>query len=401
MQARLIVGTVLLLTALTAFGQDVTIGKAGIGIEELYGGNPQSAVTVIDLSAPAIANGSLTTASLRLETTSTCTGATFRLRFLRPARSNGYTLVAERGPFNATRSEQTVTLDPPVEVLSGDRIAIALSAGACGVIGYYDSTQSLATVAGDYKGGALNNVALFPNQRLALRASSASPALVGYVPAVGIVAGGAGSSFNTSFTISNPSSRAINLRFVYRANGKAGSASDPSTTFQLKAGESASPDLLQMLGIASGVGSLDVFSDGIAPSINARVYNSTATGTNGFSETLVPLDAIPHEADLLVIPIPSDLTRFRVNLGMRGGAAGGALHCVAYAPAGTESGFFTKRLGADTFEQNASSAFFAQGEGGLAAGGQLLCQVDAPAIFYATVTDNATNDSALVMATRP
>lgn len=401
MQARLTAGTLLLLTALTAFAQDVTIGKAGIGIEELYGGNPQSALTVIDLSAPALANGSLTTASLRLETVTTCTGATFRLRFLRPARSNGYTLVAERGPFNATKGEQTVTLDPPVEVRSGGRMAIALPAGACGIIGYYDSTQSIATVAGDYKGGPLNNVGLFPNQRLALRASSSNPALVGYVPAVGIVAGAAGSSFNTSFTISNPSTRTINVRFVYRANGKAGSATDPSATLQLKTRESASPDLLHMLGIASGVGSLDVFSDGIAPAINARVYNSTATGTNGFSQTLVPLDAIAHEADALVIPVPSDLTRFRVNLGMRGGAAGSALHCIAYDPAGVESGFFAKRLGPDTFEQNASSVFFTQGEGGLAAGGQLLCQADAPVIFYATVTDNVTNDSALVMATRP
>ena len=54
-------------------------------------------------------------------------------------------------------------------------------------------------------------------------------------------------------------------------------------------GATIAVDILDTLGISSGLGSLDVYTNGeYAPVVVARVYNDTGNGTNGLNETMIP-----------------------------------------------------------------------------------------------------------------
>jgi hypothetical protein len=391
---------VLMLATLTGVAQDVTIGRVSDGYEDLYSPS-NGTLSVLDLNERANAAGSLTTATLRMETTTTCDGTTFVLRFFR-ARLSAMELVAERGPFNAVKGWQTVELSPAVPVRADDLVGIAITGSNCGIISTLDSTQAILTIPGNYAGGGPIPAPQFqPGQRLALRVSNAPLALVGYVPGVGVVAGSAGSSFDTTFTIANPSSRAVDLAFVYRAAGRPGRATDPRVTLALGPRQTASPDLLEQFGVTSGLGSVDVYSSGAAPVINARVFNTPASGgTNGFSEVLVPPAGAANSADFVSLAVPIDLNAFRLNLGLRSLASGAMISCTSADANGATTASFVRQMQPNTFELNAASVFFSGG-GTVAAGGHILCSVEnGSAIIFGTVTDNATNDSALVEAVR-
>jgi len=388
-----------LLLAVSAMAQDVSAGNLSVFFTEGFSPGSGGKLTVLDAGNSASATGNLTTATAAFG--GNCSGATFRIRTFRQQSWDGpIQLVAERGPFNAAKGFVTVALDPPIAAKAGDYPAIELtSAPDCSVNGFDEASHTTIVLQSDFTGGPLNSVQVARNVGVFLRLSSASPAWVGVIPGAGITAGAGGSAFNTSFVIANPSLYPANLKFVYHPAGQAGSASDPSTKLSLDSEATSTVDLLQQLGVSSGVGSIDVYSDGPAPVINARIFNTAGNGTNGFSENLVTFKAAGRQSDTLYLGVPADLTKFRMNLGMRSLADGASMICITLDATGRSVGGINRTYAPNTFELAGASSFLSGGA--IAAGGSILCNVKTgSAVIFATITDNATNDSAMVMAER-
>ena len=51
--------------------------------------------------------------------------------------------------------------------------------------------------------------------------------------------------------------------------------------------------------------------------VTARVYNDTGSGTNGFSEPMIPVARALHSGEHTRIIFPADLTNYRMNVGIR------------------------------------------------------------------------------------
>ena len=109
-----------LILASSVLGQTLTIGpnpattNGGAGTIALE--------TIIDLTTPANANGTATSARFGWAG-SPCTNAV-KIKFFHRS-GNTLTFYDERGPFTVTTSPMTVPLTPPVNVQSGDLIGIA------------------------------------------------------------------------------------------------------------------------------------------------------------------------------------------------------------------------------------------------------------------------------------
>jgi len=133
----------------------------------------------------------------------------------------------------------------------------------------------------------------------------------------------------------------------------------------------------------------------------ARVYNDAGTsGTNGFTEDVVPVDEFFGPLDTSYFPIPSDLTNFRLNVGVR---TLGAPVTLSIAAANSGGGAivpaFNRDYPANTFTQVSLSDFL--GGAAAPAGGSLAIEViSGNAIFYVSTTDNRTNDSSVRIGVR-
>src|SRR5258708_6103941 len=117
------VGLLLVLLALTASAQNVVVGTQLLGGTLSRTGTPP--YTLIDLSHPASADGTVTSASVKWNVRS-CTGA-FKLKFLRPSDPfalTTFTLIAERGPFTAQAGPNLLPASPPADVKPSGLIAI-------------------------------------------------------------------------------------------------------------------------------------------------------------------------------------------------------------------------------------------------------------------------------------
>ncbi|HEX3108887.1 MAG TPA: hypothetical protein VHU41_07315, partial [Thermoanaerobaculia bacterium] len=293
-----------------------------------------------------------------------------------------------------------VTLSPPITVKRGDFLAIALfGPGQCGLIGYYGSQNHLVQMAGDYTAGSPSYFVDVPGSTMNFRASSASPALVGTLPGAGVTGGASGSSFNTSFSITNPSNDLVTLTFTYRSGGGA----PVTATLDVPGNSTKSPKLTDLMSI-NGVGSIDVYSTGATPIVNARIYNDTGSGTNGFTEPLVAPAAAAHEFDRMWLNIPSDLSAYRMNIGVRTFASGAIFGCAVLSANGTTVTGVNKTYGPNATSLEPLQSFFNNDPNALAAGGSIRCNFSfsnrSDVILYGTVTDNHTNDSAMFLAER-
>lgn len=362
--------------------------------------------TVLNLDTPFNADGSITTLTARFTyfggATACAAGDTFKVRVFRPNTGNGYQLVAERGPFTESNGYVTVPLSPAIAVKRGDVLGIALfGPGQCGLTGYYGSQNHLVQMNGDYSSGAPAFAVDVPGSTMNFRAASGSAALVGTLPGAGVTTGAAGSSFNTSLNVTNPSADAVTLTFAYRAIGAGPDTAPITATLAVPAAASKSPNLTDLMSI-NGVGSIDVYSTGATPIVNARIYNTSSTGTNGFTEPMVPPTAVGHEFDRLWLTIPGDLTNLRMNIGVRTFADGATMNCVVWSANGTAAIGVTKTYAANATSLEPLQAFFNNDTRALSPGGSIQCttttDVKNDLILYDTVTDNHTNDSAMFIA---
>jgi hypothetical protein len=137
----------------TAEGQPLQIGHGGF----IYGGtlNAFTVQTVIQLQAPANMDG-LATRAVFGWSRAACGG--IKIKFFRPVRVAGqlpdeFDFVTERGPFGTSLQPtqtvvQTVTLNPPVPVKTGDVIGISSTSGFSNI-----SACGAPTLIGDFPGG--------------------------------------------------------------------------------------------------------------------------------------------------------------------------------------------------------------------------------------------------------
>jgi hypothetical protein len=374
--------------------QNVVVGTHSLGTTILQ--NAQPPYTLIDLSHPATADGSMSSASVRWGSKS-CTTA-FKLKFLRPASSlslTTFTLVAERGPFNAVAGRNQVVLTPPVPVHAGDLIALTSLVGlACGSpLTAIDPGAAAMQISGDVSSGSFNGLYL-RDVSLAARATDTTEVLEGVITAAGSLPGNFGSFFRTSVQIASPGGGTSTGTLVFHPAGAAASLNDQIFPYTVSSGNAISfTDIVQQMG-KSGLGTIDVISNnGFPPKVTARIYNDAPTGTSGFTEEMIaPRDAL-HAFDTGVLLTPPDLTKFRVNIGVRTFSSPVTMN--------VQYGFRTQSnmsFPANTFRQYSLSDF---GDTSPVENEQIILTMSAgEAIVYLSTTDNQTNDSSVQFARR-
>src|SRR5258708_1765638 len=227
------VGLLLVLLALTASAQNVVVGTQLLGGTLSRTGTPP--YTLIDLSHPASADGTVTSASVKWNVRS-CTGA-FKLKFLRqsdPSSLTTFTLVAERGPFTAQAGRNLLAVSPPVDVKAGDLIAVT-SLGSFATCGSPNTTldtgSAVMRIAGDIQGGAFSGT-YERGQALAARATDSAEVLEGVIAAAGSLQGNFGSFFRTSLQIASSGGGTSTGKIIFHPAGAPASSNDqayPST----------------------------------------------------------------------------------------------------------------------------------------------------------------------------
>jgi len=351
----------------------------------------------IDIAHPAAEAGTLTTASVRWSALSLCTNA-FKLKFLRPQFNGTFTVIAERGPFNAVQGFVTIALTPPVTVAAGDLLGVVqLQPATCGTMQWSRGGNDAVFMIANLDPAVGANITGIPDHGLIpnARASSDPNVVDGYIPVIGSTAGGFGAQFKTSVQLSNTDLPTLNGRLVFHPAGAPASASDPSISYSLGQGKSTSFDNIMDSFGRTGLGSVDVVTTSSgAPLITTRVFNDAGSvvGTSGFTEETVLPQQVLRLYDIANFTIPSDLTNFRVNIGVRSLDAGATLSVAMYNGAGSFAGGpFTKTYPANYFEQ-VSLSQFVNGTT-LPAGGVVQIQVQSGnAILYGTTNDNRSND---------
>ena len=382
--------------AVSALAQSVVIGSqaplAGIPF------NSQPPYTMIDLTHPATADGTLTFVSLKWSGNA-CTSA-FKLKFLRPTGASSlttFTVVADQGPFNAVNGNNQVPLNPPVNVKKGDLIAITslFSYSVCGSPQAAQDPLSVVMVtSGDLQAGAFNFNGTYNRGRaLLVRGTDTAEVREGVIAAVGSLQGNFGSYFRTSLQLTAYGTSTGTL--VFHPAGVPSSANDQAIPYTVAGGIATYiPDIVDRMG-KSGLGTLDVISNnGNPPLITARVYNDAGVaGTSGFTEELITSEQMLHPFDYTSILTPSDLTNFRMNIGVRTFGSAVTLN-IEYGRGGSTAKVFP----ANTFQQYSLADF--SGASPLANERILITPVGGDVVIYASTTDNRTNDSSVRFAKR-
>ena len=141
------------------------------------------------------------------------------------------------------------------------------------------------------------------------------------VPIAGSGPGANGGRFKTSLKLT-ATAVGERGRVIFHPAGAVAGPNDPAVRYEFNDFEGqvlAFDDVVGSMG-RSGVGSLDIVpaegSTSIVPSIEARLYNDTSSGTFGtMAPALLPFDFL--QAPTLTVAIPSSDAQFRVNVGLR------------------------------------------------------------------------------------
>jgi hypothetical protein len=200
--------------------------------------------------------------------------------------------------------------------------------------------------------------------------------------------------------VTNTSDVPLNTtKFVFHPAGTPGSLADPQTSLTLSPHQTVAPDLLSLMG-ANGLGSLDVYTKGeFAPLVTAHVFNDQGGPTNGFTEAIIPRSAALHVGEFANIAFPSDLTNYRMNIGVRTLDRPVLIVKDVFGPSGNHVGdpALAESYPANYFTQVPLATFIAA-EGAPQANGYVRIQALGDVIVYSTLTDNRTNDSAIFIA---
>lgn len=395
------------LVASLASAQPVSLGRLEPSADTTTNPGPNNApYSFIDLGHPARVAGTVNNASVYWQAGvggGVCTGA-FTLYFLRASGSGfSYNVVAKRGPFDANNGRTDVTLSPGVDVQPYDLMGITLDKPVAGCGTVYqkyvspDAAPVLMTTT-DLANGLGTNFQIRTGSALNIVATNTYATTVQTIPAAGSTAGSFGAFFRTGVQLLNNSPANISGKLIFHPQGTTGSSSDPALTFNLVPGQLAAySDLVTQMG-QSGVGSVDIVTNGSAPlNVTAHVFNDNgAAGTNGFYEEPARLDEALQGNQLAYLILPSDTANFRTNIGVRSLAGGATLNAILFISGGggTLGTNVTKTYPPDFFEQKSAEQLF--GVASIPPGCYIRFQVSSgAAIVYGSVTDNRTNDSAV------
>lgn len=372
-------------------------------------------ITFIDLGRPVNVDGVLTHATFIWDAQRVDCGSEIRIKVFRAGAHfvNGtLTLVNIRGPFTPLDGVNRVTFDP-ITVKAGDFIAVSQYASNphfpdCGGIRIADSPiygDTVYQMGNDYFGGGVAPVQLARHRsRLQIVASGGPLHFGGVIPVVGSTAGRYGSFFRSTVTLTNDSNYALEGRLIYHPAQTVFSGTDPRVDFSIPARSSVTyPDFVADIG-RSGLGTLDLYTNGYTPTVTVRVFNDEDTlGTAGFTEEMVrPLEMFGlanNPNTVAVMPIVHDTTFQRMNVGIRTLGSPATVVIEVWSAVGVYLGNAVPRTyPANYFEQVPMDVFIS----GLTPppGGMLrLFVTGGPAAFYTTTTDNRTNDSSMNMVT--
>jgi len=223
------------------------------------------------------------------------------------------------------------------------------------------------------------------------------------LPVVGSAPGSFGSYFKTMVQLYNPKSAAVSGRIVYHPQGASGSAGDPSLAFSVAPGKTlAYADLLPAMGVASGIGTADVIADQTSalPIVVARVFNDGgAAGTTGLTEEALRVEDALQVGQTGVLLAPEDVTRFRLNVGVRTLEQGASLTLTVRDKDGAVLKTIGKAYGPTFFAQVGSAVLL---DGFALSGGETISvELTAGSAFvYGSTTDNTTNDPNVQIARR-
>ena len=379
---------------------------------------PDGVQTFVDLYSPASATGSIATASFMWSAVPCPAPAKLKI-----FRRQGDTLVfvAERGPFepasNDYQNYTRVTLDPPVEVQQGDLIGLSRIAECGGPLiaprlsagGPHTPlpTEGLARFDGDlttdvpFSGGRIEAL----NKVLMVFAEGTATERVAWVlPVAGSTPGAFDSYFRTGIQLTNLSSLSTSGRLVFHV---AGTSSAPGATLPFSVypvSTFSNDDIVTAMG-GAGIGTLDVVVPVISylAFVTARVYQDAGVGgTSGFSEEAVgtawygssgPLLSIGSTAYLVS---PSNLTRFRYNIGVRALFKAPTLRFRVVGAGGTLLREVTKSYPPGYFVQQPAEVLLG---GSIPPDAFIVIDVTAgTAIVYGATVDNVTNDPSLQYA---
>ena len=386
------------LLAVSAAAQDVIVGSQSLaGATTLSNAPP---FTIVDLSHPATADGTLNFVSVQWGgAASGCTGA-FKVKLLHPNSTLAlatFSLVAERGPFTAQPGRNQVPLTPAVAVKKGDLIAVTslVSHTTCGSPFLWGQANAATMVfSGDVSSGSFNGT-YFRGFAVAARATDTQDVLEGVITAAGSLAGNFGSFFRTSLQIACPGGGTCTGQLVFHPAGVPASPSDQAIPYTVSSSAAASyDDIVAHMG-KSGLGTIDVVSNnGFPPLVTARVYNDQgANGTSGFTEEMIRTTDVLHPGDVAILLTPADLTNYRVNIGVRTLSSATTVN-VQYGFRSQSN----KDFPANEFQQFSLAGF---GDTSPIPNEQIfLFVLSGDVVIYQSITDNKTNDSAVIFAKR-
>lgn len=390
--------TLLLLLAPVAASQDLTGGS----LQWQSGGTmPSASVAYIDYSHPITADGTITNAAMRWLSDKTCSAA-YRIRVFRRTdpSTNNFTLVGESQPGPAPAGNNFLNVFfAGIEVKKGDFVGVAQIDSTCGGATFSysaDPGDEVWQIGSGFTGGALTQAQIRRNTRLDLVVSENQSRFAGVIPVVGSIQGNGGAYFRSSLLLTNPCPAEISLKLTYHAAGTEGTSSDPALSFAIPAfGSRQFADIAREFG-RTGIGTIDVHTTSCVPEASAYVYNDVGeAGTYGFNEDLVPVSAgWTENVQFAAIPIASDLTKFRVNIGVRTLDSPVTLTATVFDASGTSVGTVPSKTYPASYLLHTSLVAFldpiAPPPGGMV---QIAVQSGGPVVYYTSTIDNRTNDS--------
>jgi uncharacterized protein YjdB len=309
-------------------------------------------------------------------------GVAYNVTWSAVAGATEYLLEESTSPTFTTVSSQTLTgTSATFTHATGNvryyyRIRTRLREGECNELSNYSSAVSV-----------LINAAPVPATRVL--------AVVGSLP------GGFGAFFRTSLQLYNSRQTAISGRIVFHAANVSGSTNDSSLAYAIGPGRTlAFTDLLPAMSLPSGIGSVDLVADGNSalPVALARVFNDAgAAGTSGFAEDALSTDEALRQGRQGVLLAPADITRYRLNIGVRSLTEGVAMTITVRDKDGGVVKTVAKSYGPTFFTQIGSAAML---DGYALTGGETITfdVTGGSAFIYGATTDNTTNDPSVQFA---
>jgi len=215
------------------------------------------------------------------------------------------------------------------------------------------------------------------------------------VHTVGSLPGALGSYFKTQVQLTNRGTSTIAGKLVFHTVGVSATPGDPSMPYTLSSWQTINfDDMLPAMGIATGIGSLDVVpTSGQAPVVASRIFNDDgANGTQGFSEPLLRSEDALTVGDDGVLVLPADLVNYRLNMAVRTLSEGVTATITVWDASGALLNTLHLSFPQNYFTQAKSTQFL--GIDSVPANGSIgIAVTQGSAIFTASTVDNRTQDT--------